>query len=88
MTVVFKKAFSVNAFGNAFKEKPIAPCFHSPKVWLLPAKGSVRSRRETIMNQEELAYDMKLAEIAKLNIFAPLDGDDEEEREEEEPNLD
>lgn len=30
------------------------------------------------MNQEELAYDEKLAEIAKLNIFAPLA--DEEEK--------
>ena len=34
------------------------------------------------MNQEELAYDMKLAEIAKLNIFAPIAGDDDEEHEE------
>ena len=33
------------------------------------------------MNQEELAYDMKLAEIAKLNIFAPIAGDDEEHEE-------
>lgn len=40
------------------------------------------------MNQEELAYDMKLAEIAKLNIFAPIAGDDEEESEEEEPSND
>ncbi len=40
------------------------------------------------MNQEELAYDMKLAEIAKLNIFAPIAGDDEEECEEEEPSND
>lgn len=31
---------------------------------------------------------MKLAEIAKLNIFAPLDGDDQEEREEEESDRD
>ena len=30
------------------------------------------------MNQEELAYDEKLAEIAKLNIFASLA--DEEEK--------
>ena len=58
------------------------------KYGCFQSKGSVRSRRETIMNQEELAYDMKLAEIAKLNIFAPLDGDDEEEHEEEESNLD
>ena len=40
------------------------------------------------MNQEELAYDMKLAEIAKLNIFAPIAGDDEEEHEEEEADND
>ena len=88
MTAVFVKAFSVNAFENAFKEKPIAPGFHAPKVWLLPVEGKRQKQEGTIMNQEELAYDMKLAEIAKLNIFAPLDGDDEEEREEEESNLD
>ena len=29
------------------------------------------------MNQEELAYDQKLAEIAKLNIFGPIDDDEE-----------
>lgn len=40
------------------------------------------------MNEEELAYDLKLAEIAKLHIFAPLSGDDEEEHEEEEPDND
>lgn len=47
--------------------------------WVLEEKG---------MNQEELAYDMKLAEIAKLNIFAPIAGDDEEEYEEEETDND
>ncbi len=29
------------------------------------------------MNQEELAYDQKLEELAKLNIFAPVTDDEE-----------
>lgn len=31
------------------------------------------------MNQEELAYDKKLEELAKLNIFAPVADDENSE---------
>ena len=30
--------------------------------------------------EEELAYDIKLEEIAKLNIFAPIEDEEDEEK--------
>ena len=38
-------------------------------------------REEKVMNQEELDYDAKLEELAKLNIFAPINDDEESEDE-------
>ena len=81
------KAFSVNASETAFRKIAIVWPFYPPKVSVLPNRKEAEVRwRKKVMNQEELAYDMKLAEIAKLNIFAPIAGDDEEESEEEEQN--
>ena len=71
------KAFTENAFVSAFKKNAIAGPFYAPKVWVLPNEGKQWESEEKGMNQEELAYDQKLAEIAKLNIFGPIDDDEE-----------
>lgn len=34
----------------------------------------------TMTQQEEFAYDLKLEEIAKLNIFAPIEDEEDEEK--------
>ena len=34
----------------------------------------------TMTQEEELAHDIKLEEIAKLNIFAPIEDEEDEEK--------
>ena len=44
-------------------------------------EGRYKKWEDNTMNQEEeLAYDIKLEEIAKLNIFAPIEDEEDEEK--------
>lgn len=47
---------------------------------VLPEGRYKKWEDNTMTQEEELAYDIKLEEIAKLNIFAPIEDEEDEEK--------
>lgn len=80
ITSVFKKAFSVNAYVSGYPFAGLVSCFCRSIVMTLPEGRYKKWEDNTMTQQEEFAYDLKLEEIAKLNIFAPIEGEEDEEK--------